>query len=565
MRGSLDEGILPGLMRELYVGRKSGVLVFRRGDERRGVRFRAGNIVHGDTNVREDRLGEVLVRLGRFSEAELKRATGFALRDRRRLGLILVDLGILAAAELEDALALHVHAVLSKVFAWSEGSFEFTPEDGSETGEGDVTLKVSTGDLILQAARSVSDPDVVRYCLGDIDRILGLSPDPLLRFQRVALTPSDGYVLSRVDGSLSTRELIAMTPLPAEDVQRSLFGLLSIGMVEYLSLPPKAPLEGAAPADPTSRAGALPDAGMAPTLPGAPNPAALPAGEPDRVPDAVRPPMADAADAADDDRELVVLDALDAPEAPAEAPSPDPRRLEILEAHAKLADRTHFELLGVTRDATDAQVKEAYFRLAKRFHPDVHHDPALADLRDQIEAVFVALGEAYEVLRNPRIRARYESQLHPAPKAGAGAAPPDRERDAQQARDAIERGAARMAEGKHWEAIRILEPAVLRAAGPARQEARVLLARAYMKNVNWVKQGEELLRAVIAEDAQNVEACLLLGQVYRDQGLRSRAVAVLRKAVQLAPQRPEAREALAALGDDGAGAGGLLKKLFNRR
>ena len=39
-----------------------------------------------------------------------------------------------------------------------------------------------------------------------MDRILSLSTDPLLRFQAITLTPSDGYVLSRIDGTLSARE-----------------------------------------------------------------------------------------------------------------------------------------------------------------------------------------------------------------------------------------------------------------------------------------------------------------------------------------------------------------------
>jgi DnaJ-domain-containing protein 1 len=101
----------------------------------------------------------------------------------------------------------------------------------------------------------------------------------------------------------------------------------------------------------------------------------------------------------------------------------DTRRLEILEVHDGLAYRTHFEVLGVPRDATEAQVREAYFRLAKRFHPDVHHDAALSDLRDKLEEVFTRLGEAYEVLCSPRMRASYERELAPRegqPSSAAG-------------------------------------------------------------------------------------------------------------------------------------------------
>ena len=545
MQGTLGEGVLPVVMRDLYVGRRSGMLTFSRGDERRALRFRWGHIVHADTNVREDRMGEVLVRQGRLSAADLKRATGFVLRDRKRLGHVLLELGMLPGDAIEDALALHVREMLSKVFSWTEGDYQFVAEDSFAAAPGDVTLKISTGDLILEAARSVADPDVVRYYLGDIDQVLGLAADPLLRFQRLTLTPADGYVLSRVDGTLSAREVVAMIPMPAEATHRSLFGLLSTGMIEYLALPAKPRLAAEPPpAAPVFAPPPAPPLVQAETA--APAAAAVPSGD-------------GPADGQARAHEEIVL----------EAPlTDDPRRIEILEAFEAHERGTHFDVLGITRDATEAEVKEAYFRLAKRFHPDVHHDPALADLRDKIEAIFMGLGEAYEVLRNPRIRAKYECELGPAP----GEPRPevrafDPAQEARLAAEAIRRAARSLADEKYWEAIQILEPAVLRAEGRDRQEGRLLLARSYMKNVNWMKQAEELLLGLLGEDPGNVGALLVLAQIYRDRGFRTRATTTLRRVLELAPDNREAHEQLAALGEPEAERprpGRLLKKLFPR-
>jgi len=226
-------------------------------------------------------------------------------------------------------------------------------------------LRLSTGDLILQAARSVQDPDVVRYNLGDLERRLVLSNDPLLRFQRINLSPVDGYVVSRVDGSLTAYQVGQLIPLPEEQVQRSLFGLLSTGVIDFLPSPPR------------------PAAGPAPEARKAEKP---------------RPPSPE---------EARGLGPLSPPNAEATSPPPpvETRRPEVLEAHAGLG-ASPFEVLGVPRDATEAQVREAYFRLAKRFHPDVHHDPALSDLREQLEQIFGRLNEAYEELS--RLRERYE-------------------------------------------------------------------------------------------------------------------------------------------------------------
>jgi hypothetical protein len=548
-QGRLAEGVLPGLLRDLYVHRRTGLLSFARGGERRSVHVRRGHLVNADTNVREERMGDALVRDGILGESDLKRAIGFMLRDGKRLGVVLMEMGLLDQVQLEDAVARQVRSILSKVFEWTEGEYEFHEQEDGPVSPGDVTLKLSTGDLILAAARGVQDPDVVRYALGDIDQVVGLSSDPLLRFQRISLSPTDGYVLSRVDGTLSAREVMQLIPLPLPETQRSLFGLLSTGVVEYLPVP-KRPRPAVEPARPKGRAaGALPGAEAAP--PFAPAPAPTPPPPPAAAP------------------------------APADKPAPpDARRQEILEVHGGLKTRSHFEVLGITREATEAQVKEAYFRMAKRFHPDAHHDAALSDLRDKLEAVFIRLGDAYEVLRNPRIRASYERALDarsprlevasapspsssPAPEAPAS----DPVQDRRLAEEAIRKAARSVAAEKYWEAIQLLEPAIGHVDGKVRQNGRILLARAYMKNPNWVKQGEELLLAVAQDDPKNTEALMLLGNLYKSGGLRSRALSTFRKVLDVKPDHEDAHAALAELAPEEpepGPSGGFIKKIFGR-
>ncbi len=104
--------------------------------------------------------------------------------------------------------------------------------------EADLVCRLSTGEVILEATRRVQDPALVRRAIGNLNRLLVLSNDPLLRAQRITLTPTDGFVLSRVDGTLSAHEILSLIPLPAEDVERSLFGLLCTGMVGHAEARP---------------------------------------------------------------------------------------------------------------------------------------------------------------------------------------------------------------------------------------------------------------------------------------------------------------------------------------
>jgi tetratricopeptide (TPR) repeat protein len=580
MSGELAEGTVSQLLREIYVGRRNGQLHLVKGRERQSLRFRRGHIVNATTNVVEERLGEMLVRRGMLSPADLERSTAIVLREKKRLGLVLSELGLIDTSGLENAIALHVHEMLTKVFAWDEGSYSFEEED--DTPGAELTLKLTTGELILEAVQAVKDPDVVRYSLGDRDRLLRPSTDPLLRFQKLTLAPADGFVLSRVDGTTTAHEVVQMIPLPAEVVERSLLGLLSTGAIEYAEV--RRPRQEGTP---RAAAGA----------PAVPPPSATPAAA-TTVPAAAPAPTPAARSAAPAPASPAASGspARPAPVAPSTAsvaaaglPSPgsaagpdevgDARRREILDAFESLKKRNHYEVLGISRTAAEGEVKDAYFRLAKRFHPDAHHGESLTDLRDELEAVFIRLGEAYEVLRDARRRTDYEQRLgrpraagEPAgPGSGAPAdAPPSRdlEAEARAAEDALRRAAKLHDAEKYWDAIQLLEPAIEALPPKLKTRARVLLARCNLKNPKWVRRAEETLLATTREDPKAVDAWALLGQVYADKGLSSRAQSMFRKALELKPDHEEALQFLATVAPETPEtpepAPGLLRKLFRK-
>ena len=65
-----------------------------------------------------------------------------------------------------------------------------------------------------------------------------------------------------------------------------------------------------------------------------------------------------------------------------------------------MAKRDYYEVLGVERGASDAELKKAYRRLAMKYHPDRNKAP-------DAEEKFKEIAEAYAVLSDPKKRAQY--------------------------------------------------------------------------------------------------------------------------------------------------------------
>jgi tetratricopeptide (TPR) repeat protein len=250
-------------------------------------------------------------------------------------------------------------------------------------------------------------------------------------------------------------------------------------------------------------------------------------------------------------------------------------RREIEDAHAALRGASHFAVLGLTASASADEVRHAFARLARRYHPDAQRDPALQDLRQKLNDVFVAVGNAYALLKDSAARDRYERAMGlrmPAPRVtvavreaaafvSTSAPRPDEPIEAR-----LLRAEEALDAQQPWEAIRLLEEAVAASGGEIKRRAQVLLGRAYADRER-PREAEKVLLEVLQADPFSVPACLLLGRIYRERGMGKRARGMYERALEIDPDQGDALRELSSLATDPAPpppGGSLFSRLRDR-
>jgi curved DNA-binding protein CbpA len=104
------------------------------------------------------------------------------------------------------------------------------------------------------------------------------------------------------------------------------------------------------------------------------------------------------------------MPAISAAQLSALSPEHQLRRKEILERSQYIDREDYFQMLDVERTATSEELREAFFKLAKVWHPDRLPEP-LSDARESCARVFGRMSEAHQTLTDAKKRARYMTLL----------------------------------------------------------------------------------------------------------------------------------------------------------
>jgi Domain of unknown function (DUF4388) len=234
---SLDPEIVSRL-RLVQREKKSGCLRSRATSASRELFFLAGRIVGIRTTDNEERLGNILVRIGRISRQHFDDASIF-VRHGWRIGQILSELGILSPEEIGPLLRLQVLEVAAAMLG-ATGA----PLDIDETSALFTTLDtpLSVSDLFMEAARRIENLDLLEArCL---DPRSFRPVETSLLTECTSMTTEEAYVLSRFIGGQTAESVFSASGLPREAFARTIFGLVESGILVAEDEPEAGAMEG---------------------------------------------------------------------------------------------------------------------------------------------------------------------------------------------------------------------------------------------------------------------------------------------------------------------------------
>jgi DnaJ-class molecular chaperone len=83
----------------------------------------------------------------------------------------------------------------------------------------------------------------------------------------------------------------------------------------------------------------------------------------------------------------------------------------VEQAYEDLETKNYYQMLGVAKDAPEHEIRDAYYRVTGRLHPDLYGEGIPPDMMRQLTAVYSRLVEAYKVLTSGERRQQYDAGL----------------------------------------------------------------------------------------------------------------------------------------------------------
>lgn len=355
--GLRNVGRLGGLLRDyrvadILIGFQrtplTGTLIFKSGSIIKKVYVKNGDMIFASSSEKEDGLADVLLREGIITLDQYNNSVTGMNKTGQEQGAVLVRLGYLRPEELVTAVKYCVEEIIRSLFLLKTGSFSF--EASPLPKQEIITLKLSAATLIYFGVRRAIARGQFKDELPSVECVPFFSDNPMDLFQDLKLDVTGKKTASLIDGKTSIKDIFHIAGLDEFEILKSIYALMSARVIE------------------------IPGEGRKDT----------------EIP-----------------REIID----DAFERGADEEMDSQLREMIEQMHGNFESLGYYGVLGVKDHASLSEIKSAYYRAAKRFHPDMHFRQADESMKGKLSSIFSYVHEAYSTLSTPHKRAEYDRLL----------------------------------------------------------------------------------------------------------------------------------------------------------
>ena len=536
-------------LRDIYFNKKSGLLKFSHGNINKTLCFQDSNLIFAKTNQPEEKLGEVLYKLGKISK-EIYSKIDLYIKPGEKLEDSLINQELISKRDLYDGWVYQMREIALNIFPLFKGKFEFEPMEAFKEQEFESIISIPL--LIEDGVRGMIYHPAIKEFLEK--KILSRKRKGHLYL----LKKEEKDILYLIDGKTSSEEILDSTGYNPDFFWKSLYLLYCLNFTDFvvekeieeekvgeIKKPPaveemkEEEVEAPPPkeeekveeirAAPEEEEVKVEEAREGPPV----------EKEEEKIEEA--PPIAEEVreEAGEEEGKEEEKEEEEAKVALSEE---DKERLAEVEALAeKLSSLDYYQIFDVSRGASESEIKKVYFDMARKYHPDSFERDLPPELRKKIEDVFDVITKAYETLMDKEKRDEYDE---------ATELPAEEEEE-----DLLKKANIRFRQGKtlynrarYDDAVILLEEAVR-----LRQDKGsffLLLALTESKIPSLVTKAEhDFLRAIELE-SWNPECFIGLGLFYKQQGFRARAKKQFNKALEIDPGHSVALKELAEISEE---------------
>jgi hypothetical protein len=149
-----------GLSEFLYLvdrGYKTGRLTLQKPGDRAELYFQNGKLVYATHFNQDERIGDILVRMGRLSREQCAAALRIqhTQEPNKPLGAILVQRGMVTIEEIHKCVRLQIEEITYGLFGWNEGDFRFEPDVAPPPES--VIIPLSIENIIMEGTRRIDE------------------------------------------------------------------------------------------------------------------------------------------------------------------------------------------------------------------------------------------------------------------------------------------------------------------------------------------------------------------------------------------------------------------------